>query len=199
MKRALIVITGILALGFIGYRYLEAGGKGTISPRISERSREYLQGRKDSNDTQWRRIEVDDTKDGTSQTGTTVRVDECFSIQVPFPMTEARRESECSYRIFLADPKGYIVVYRHDATAASLDDIPDVQMRRIYTDQYTETTETVGPAEFVTFRRSGTEYEKTAFLLRNGGIYVLSFIIPTNENLDGQFTRMLSSLRFIMK
>lgn len=196
MKKLLIVV-GVIALVSIGFiTYVRLTTKATIYSNLTDRARDYLKDKRSVNDRDWQKTKIDQPVN-TFDKPSFKKVDDpkCFSITVPIPSSEARREADCQYRIFLTDPVGFSIVFRRPVEANSMDDVADVSMRRLYTEQYTEKKIKINDREFYIFKKKDGAYERSAFLLQNKQLFVFSIVVQTNENLDRKFDETLQSIK----
>lgn len=196
MKKYLI-ITGIILLTILtGIFYIRMTTKTTVYSGLSNRAKEYLKDKRGPNDRQWQNTKLEKKGDGSNKSAIkTVDDHNCFSVTIPIPSSEIRREADCQYRIFLTDPVGFSIVFRRSIAANTIDDVADVSMRRLYKDQYVEKISNINGREFYIFRKKADSYEKSAFLLKNNQLYVFSLVVQTNENLDKKFDEMLQSIK----
>jgi hypothetical protein len=183
----------IITVGFVAYVRLTT--KPVIYSGLSDRAKDYLKLKRDSNDREWQNSTLAKPRNTADATVKSVDDDKCFAVKIPIPASELRKEAECQYHFFLVDPVGDAMVFKRAVEAASLQDVADISMRRVYTDQYSEKEINLNGRNILTFKKKEGGYERSAFILENKQLYVFSVVIQTNENLDAKFDEMLKSIK----
>ena len=192
----------MLIAGAVAYYYASLQSRATYSNTLSSRSRRYIEAQKKNNNENWQGVNFESSEQNTVQTtpqsrNTTVNVDNCFSIKIPFSVWLTRRRDQCNWQWGVNTPRATIRAYmRTDTSTPSLDELSDVKMRRLFKDKYVEEKVKVNDKTFLLFEEVTDTYEKTAFHLTNGKIFVLSITTPGKFDLDKQFLQMVSSIKF---
>ncbi len=194
MKKKLLIVA-VVALLIVLIINFNKENKGTISGNLSKRTQEYVKERKIKGELSW--LGVNLNKKGEVEGAKSIQVDRCFSLEIPFSVTEEKNKGECFKIFFTDEPKGTVVVYLRDVDYISIDDDPGVRMRRLDSEKYEEKIKNYNGYEFVIFRVREDSYEKSAFYLADGKLFVLNLIVQTNENLDAEFEQMLSSVKIL--
>lgn len=117
----------------------------------------------------------------------------CYGVTIPYPIFKSSQRDTCSVFVSLRSPKGNVTVdYR---IKESGDTLPDVTMRRIYTDKYIETNLTVNETPMIVFQNVKVEgYEKTAFFEKgNASIAITLKTEVLNNDRDEVFEEILKS------
>ena len=200
MRPFIFLTTGIVVLSVGFVVYVRMTTKPVIQSGLSSRAKEYIEIRRNTNDKDWQRTTVDkEVNPENIPTAKTIDEPECFYIKVPIAASEVRKEGECQYKVFLADPVGFGVFFKRSLDVATIEDVPDVRMRRIYKEQYSEEKKNVGDRTYFVFKKIEGGYEKTAFLLENKELYAFTLRAQTNRDLDSKFDAMLSSVKIYTK
>lgn len=196
MRNFIIFTSVIVILALAFYIYVRITTKPVIYSSLSIRAKEYLKMKKDSDDKDWKNTNVDSVT-GSVEVQATKKVTDlkCFSLTVPFPASEVRKEADCQYRVFITSPAGYVTAYMRAMDVNLLDEEADISMRRVYKDKYLEKKVVINGRTYLTFKGKGDDYEASAFYLKNKKLYVFNLLVPTNENLDKKFDEMLQSIK----
>lgn len=186
------------ALSFIaGIVYFLKGQKATIKQggELTSRSEEYINSRKkQSDDTQWRSVNFDKKRSTEEDLASqTLTFENCYSVPVPFSIANKIEREECVNAITLS-PTGTLVIAVRNSSIKSYDDIPDVSLRRLKKEEYTEKEEIFGNKTFLTFKNKGGSYEKAAFLLEDSHMITIALTVPSNDNLDAKFEVIVKGL-----
>ncbi len=188
---ALIVFIICLLIG-IGV-YLATSIKPSINQdgQLSERSKQFLENRKKNNsDEGWRDVNFEKKRmtDGELENNH-VTIDNCYRLKVPFGVSREEERDTCTYALFL-EPTGLLVVSYKDSSEKSVESISGVIMRRQKETEYKERQS----ESFVVFRKNASEYESSAFIIRNNKILTISLSISSNEDFDSKFDEILKGI-----
>lgn len=199
MRRKILLALIILIIGFVAlFIFIESRKKPVISNKLSERSKEFLEGRKNIANSNLSNLNLNGPV-GEDTRNKRVGRDECFSFVIPYRITIGKYEdqegSECYTRLSFDSPKGAIVAYKFTKPISSWEDIPAVIQRRRDTDEYfPEELKALGGKKFIMFKGKTDLYEKNAFYFTPEYFFVFNLITKTNENLDKEMDAMLSTL-----
>ena len=188
---ALIVFIICLLTG-IGV-YLATSIKPSINQdgQLSERSKQFLENRKKNNsDEGWRDVNFEKKRmtDGELDNNY-VTIDNCYRLKVPFGVAREEERDTCTYALFL-EPIGLLVVSYKDSGETNVESISGVIMRRQKETEYKERQS----ESFVVFRKNASEYESSAFIIRNNKILTISLSIASNEDFDSKFDEILKGI-----
>ncbi len=196
MKTFLIVFGIVAVISMVFIVYVKLTSKAVIYNGISDRGKEYLKVKRNENDREWQGSTLEKPVNANNAaTVKTVKDEHCFEVMVPIPASELRKESECQYRFFLAAPVGDAVVSMRKVEVNSINDVADISMRKLYKEDYLEKQVNVDGRIFLTFKKKDGGYERSAFFLNNKELFIVSFVIQTNEDLDKKFDEMLKSIK----
>ena len=110
-------------------------------------------------------------------------------MKVPFGVSREEERDTCTYALFL-EPTGLLVVSYKDSSEKSVESISGVIMRRQKETEYKERQS----ESFVVFRKNASEYESSAFIIRNNKILTISLSISSNEDFDSKFDEILKGI-----
>jgi hypothetical protein len=201
MKKLIILLLFLSVAVFWFYFLVGSESAPPVTPpegSLSERAKEYLREQKNGS-RQWTRLGGQD-KPSIRQVlgGRRVRVGECFELEIPFPIESVKDKGDCFDLFRISSPRGRIAAYRKRVSVRALEEVPEVQMRRLKNDVYVEKRRVLEGREFLVFQKKGSDYQKTAFQLVGDRLFVLSFVAYDQaDDFDGQFIKMLSSLEFL--
>ena len=187
----------ILITGGI-FVFIELRQEPVISNKLSERSKEFLEGQKFVTNSNLSNLNLNGPV-GEDTRNKRIGRDKCFSFVIPYRITIGKYEdqegSECYTRLSFDNPKGAIVAYKFTKPISSWEDIPAVIQRRRDTDEYyPEELKTLGDKSFIMFKGKTDLYEKNAFYFTPEYFFVFNLLTKTNENLDKEMDAMLSTL-----
>lgn len=197
-KKILLIIFAALLL-FVGiFVFIEFRQKPVISNKLSERSKEFLEGQKFVANSNLSNLNLNGPV-GEDTRNKRVGRDKCFSFVIPYRITIGKYEdqegSQCYTRLSFDSPKGSIVAYKFTKPVSSWEDIPAVIQRRRDTDEYyPEEEKTLNGKTFILFKGKTDTYEKNAFYFTPEYFFVFNLLTKTNENLDKEMDAMLSTL-----
>ena len=193
-KKLHIAVAAVVLLGLVIFLVVKRDQYKSNS--LSERAKEFIQNQKKNPESQWYGVDLEKKRNAAINTPQIKQVGQCFSLDVPFPITDIKHMGTCFDRFATDLPKGAVIVYVQDSNVNFIDDDSGVHMRRTYVDKYDERNIKVGDREYLVFKLKNGGYERSAFYLSSGKLFVLNLLSDTNENLDKQFERMLSSVKF---
>lgn len=196
MKRIVLVTVPILVLA--GVLYLSRiPSKGTVLGEMTDRAREFIQGRREENDKFWRSVFFGkEGGENVTPTPLAKQIGECFTITVPFEVFNQYEKGECAYYFATEDPKGKVNAYIREVGVDDYDDLPGVRLRRER--EYKEEIWDANGREYLVFKNEDSlrEYEILAYNLSGRGLFTLSFIAYTNQEFEEKFREMLGSVEF---
>ena len=166
--------------------------------QLSQRAKEFIAMKKEIGDTMWKT--VNPNSGGKILGAQKITADSCFSISIPVAVRDIKKTAPCFLEITLSTPMARIVVYEKESPTPIFDEISGVQLRRSEPQEYFEAKENNNQRTYITFKKNHqsttAEYEKTAFLLQDTRLFVLTLSAPTNQNLDPLFHSILSSIDY---
>lgn len=199
LRKILFGFLSVIIIFAVIFFFSELNQKATIKGSLSERSQEFIENQKIST-----RSSILKEVDLTGPTGEDTRDkrigrDNCYSFIIPYRVAIKRFDDAsgniCYGRFTFDSPKGAIVAYITPKIVSSWEDIPAVIQRRRDTDEYyPEEQKNLGGKNFIMFRLKDGSYEKHAFYYSPDYFFVFNLITKTNENLDRDLDKMLSSL-----
>jgi hypothetical protein len=189
MKKFLFIVAGIILLaGGIGYGvsvYLKESNKTVIHSTISERSKEFIASQSGQQTGDWRSVNLDKKRAGESDFDSNrVTVKDCYSLIVPFAVSDSRQNDPCVYYAILSSPRGNMTTSLRDVGFAKAEEAPDVNFRRGKKDQYKESTLTTDKGIFLVFTDSTTGTEKTAFGMIGRKLFTVSLGIGATDDVQ---------------
>ncbi len=204
MLKKILLILLIIFFVFLGmFVFIELRQKPIISNELSQRSQEFIKGKKFTNNSQWANLNLKGGE-GEDTRGKRIGRDNCYSFVMLYRVTIAKYEDQsgnvCTSRFSFETPKGAILAYEYVKPVASWDDIPAVVQRRRQTEEYyPEELKTLNGKTFLMFRTKNDVYEKNVFYYTDSYFLVFNFLTRTNENLDRDLDTMLASIEFYKK
>lgn len=197
MKKITLVatITVIIGIGIYFYYYSTHRSSINSPGTLSTRAKEYLHTDKREYNEDWRNVSFKE-KYETDVSKKQVNIDNCFSIYIPFLISLHRPEGSCGHFFMLKEPKGTVVVYDRETEITSLDEETGVNFRRSVSKEYVEAKVTVNGRSFLTFKKKGESYEKTAFLLHTNKLFVITLSAVDSTGMEPNFMTILNSVQF---
>lgn len=168
----------------------------SVSNELSDRSKEYLRGEKNRNESVFNNFDVENNYTPKSELGES-KVGNCFSIAVPFVVHEKRSRDTCFVQFLLDTPKGIVAAYEKNTTSQDIEELSDIQFRRQSPKDYQEEIKQENGLTFYIYKKNDPYvYEKMALVQNKPGkILVVSLTANTNENLDSKFDTILESIK----
>lgn len=197
MKKVIIIFLVIVILCGVGFYVYLLRQRAIISTTLSDRSKEYLKSRSEKNteDTSLEYVDIDKKQ---AQRNVEVTIGDCFSIKIPFQVTNTRfKKDECFGNFSIENPKGILVVYENKGKIGDFDQVPGVSLRRIKSSEYKEEKKIINNIQYVLFEKKGDTYEKIAFSYDSAAYFTASLIGYSNENLDDKLDEILASRKEI--
>ena len=188
---ALVVFSSCLLIGIGIYFVTSAEPSINQDGQLSERSKEFLENRKENkSDEGWRDVNFEKKRMTDNELENNyVTIDKCFRLKVPFGVSREEERDVCTYALSL-EPTGWLVVSYKESSAADIESISGVIMRRQKKEEYKERQS----ESFTVFRKNASEYESSAFIIRNGKMLTVSLSIPSNEDYDSKFDEILKGI-----
>jgi len=193
-KISIIFVVGLILI--VCFLVIQTKNENKISKNneLSDRAKQYLANKKETDDSSWRNVEVNTKKRSNGESSEDFNADNCFSFVVPFPISNINQKGECSYSILVDSPRGRVVIFKRNVSVSHLDEVADIIMRKNNKAAYQQNSIKAKNNEFMTFKKTDIQtYEKSAFMLKDGMI-AITLIASTNENLDDKFAKMIDSV-----
>ncbi len=198
MKKMLIVaVLIILSAAAVALALLRQPKADLHAGTLSSRARQYITDRENQNDNSWHGLNFAGTRyvKADGPTPGSYGIGDCFSIRIPFAVTDVKKLGDCFNQYTITKPKGLVVVYKDRGTYDSLDDITGITMRRQQPAMYKEESRESGGNHFIVFTKTDeSTYEKSAFLLKGKSLYMVNLLSSQYPDSDAQFDHMLTSL-----
>lgn len=168
MKKSVFIIFIVLLFitisGIGGYVYIVESTKPIIGTKMSERSKEFLENQKHREDSDLRSVNLERKRANESDFDSNrVTVMDCYSVVIPFPVADDRQHEPCVYYAILESPVGNVTTNLREVGYSSVNDAPDVVLRRGKKDQYREESFISNNRTYLVFTDIQTNVEKTAF------------------------------------
>jgi hypothetical protein len=195
--KSMFIILGGMIIAFAVIVVLTS--RTQVNTTLSDRAKEFIKQQRDTNNSYWQQSSVG-KEVSAAPNQADLSVGPCFRIHIPFPLKYNKLEGECLANLTTLSPDGgRIITYANKTNANSVDDDTGVKLRRSQKDEYTENREITGGKTFVTFQKKDGGYEKSAFYIYNGRLFVLNLIINGNPSVeyDQKFKEMLTSVEFL--
>jgi hypothetical protein len=199
MKKILLFIVVLLAVGVCGYAVVMKSNTTTIYSGLTDRGKEYIKEKKKDNAVPWLVIDIDGvTSTGSANLGKNKVFDNgCFTMIIPFEVEKQKKQGECFFYYTTLSPRASLTVYYQDADATNLNEDTSVMMRRSNKGMYSEKSVEMNGRTYVIFEKSeNNTYEETAFNITQGKLFVLNLNTYSSESSDSEFQQMLRSLEF---
>lgn len=195
-KKIFIVVLVVILLGAAYMVWSTLADRKIQTGVLSDRAREYIDQQKSGNDDLWRSVDLENT-DGNKPRSVAVNKKGCYSFTMPFGLYREHKREGC--RVFLStdNPRGTLTAML-DAKiqVGSVEELPDVMMRKNKKDVYAESPITVNGMTFLSFKSTESGYERAAFYKTDTGVFSIALTANTNEDLDKQFKATLETLKF---
>ncbi len=187
-----ILLISILIIGFLLSPYGQKllAGKSLRTDQISDRSKEYIDSQKESNE-MWKTTDL--SKKGPAK-ATVFDVDGCFTITIPYNIIVTRKDKECDYQINTGRPKTTIIAYVNKSNVDSLDEDSGVRLRRSRSNEYQEINKKIGDRTFLIFKKKAGVFNVNAFYKTGSILLVVNMKGYTADDLSNDFYDMLSSV-----
>jgi hypothetical protein len=189
-----ILIGSIGIFTFLNTSYAKAFlmGKNIKNDSMSERSKEFIKDQKDESEL-WNNANFMKRQEGEF---TVVNVDDCFTINIPYQVTNQRKDAPCDFHIAVTRPKASIIAYVTDLPGAGLNEDSGVRLRRRKTDKYSEYSYKSNIGTYLIFKHKVSAFERNAFLAHEGKLLVVNVIALVPDDLTNDFHEMLNSVQF---
>jgi hypothetical protein len=200
-KKKILLVLAILIVGLILIS-TQIKQKTVINSSLSERSKEFLEGKKFAPNSQWTNVNLSGPQKNDTR-NQRIGKDDCYSYVIPYRVTVGHYDEQpgtkCYMRVSFDKPRGAILTYISKTEAKGFDDFASIKQRREQTEEfYPEEVKTIGTKTFIMFRGKGGSYEKNAFYFSSSNeVFVFNLITRTNENLDKEFDKMLATVEFV--
>lgn len=195
-KIALLILVLCILIGAIlmlpGVQKILAG-KNVRTDNISRRSKDFIEDQKIESE-KWRNADI--SKKGKVEP-TTIDVDGCFTITIPFKIAFTRKDTTCDFQINTERPKAKIIAYLIPITIQTLDDDSGVRMRRADKDTYKEYSKIYNETRFIIFQKKTGAFERIAFAQFGQKMLVVNVEALTGDDLTTDFHAMLNSVQLI--
>ncbi len=193
MKKTLliIVISLVCVVGVAGGILLATTSKKSPSTVLSGRSQEFIDKQKGESDAVWRNINMNGKEDFLNQQ---IQSEQCFEYTVPFSSSRVVNNGECSQTVYLRNPSGQLTVALSKTAATDVSETSGVAFRRSKGELYMESEVTTSLGTFISFTGKENGFEQTAFLMKDSQILTIALTSPTNEDLSGEFVKLLQSV-----
>ncbi len=190
-----LLLTVLIVTGWFWLRPLNP-----TSAELNKRTNEFIQEQRQLGNQDFTNVDLyNNERSGQSDGNKTIVIKKCFSFFLPFAINLQKKMGECWQWYSIDSSRGQITIYLRPTDLQSLDQDSGVQMRRVYKDQYQESSQTFNNNNWLVFNKKGQQYEVTAFNLRQGRLFVLNLLSTNSDNLDKQFDQMLESVKFLDK
>lgn len=190
-KRRLIFISLVLffiiGLGFSIYFFLRPNT--IIQSNLSERALEFIE----KNEGELGKAVLTPVEKRVNEP---ILVPGCFSFTFPFELGTYREQEKCNWIYNTKNPIGRIVVRLRDANIESVDELPDVNFRKIR-QEYSSSEKTLGGNQYLIFEKTENGYELSAFRIVNEKILTVSLTSQVNRGLSREFESLLESLKVL--
>lgn len=190
----LILVLGIGVFAFLNSSYAKdlLSEKNISQDSVSDRSREFMESQGTS-DPLWgnTQLEANETAGPT-----TVNIDDCFTIVVPYQIAIERKDGECNYHIGTQSPKANIITSLKPMSR-SFEEDTGITLRRTRSETYEEYSQTIGGRYFIIFIRNDSIYERQAFTQIGSNILTVSIEGRTAKDLTDDFHKMLESIEIL--
>lgn len=154
-------------------------------PELSQRAREYIAQKKKSGEVEWRSV-----GNGNVLGAQTVTVGNCFTLSVPLPVSDVKKDGECFRTIITEGPRTTITAYQKNSDVP-LGEESGVTMRRSLKETYREYE--VKP--FTVFYAKKEEHEYVGFSVQDGKLIVVT--MRSSQPLNDLYAKMLSSVTLL--
>ena len=200
MKKIIIVVFVVIVVGF--FSYISFVQTTTISPHLSDRSKQYIEEQKRTQHSVWSGVNFE-SKNKFKMTESEVLSaqqmhQECFNLTIPYEIELRRQLEGCNTQIHTTNPKATIVVTVMENKGGDLSAIAAIQLRRNKADIYQESSKYVNGREYIVFEKQDWTYEKTAFTNWNGDVVTLTLSAPSNRKMNTVFDNLLSSFEYLL-
>jgi hypothetical protein len=191
-----IVLLLLVAAGIGGYVYLKESTTTVIRSELSDRSKEFITSRKKDEDAAWQTVNLDNKRAGEHDFDSqTVTVKNCYTVVVPFQISDDRTNEPCVYYAILQSPRGNMTTNLRSVGFQKVEDSPDVHFRRGKKDIYREESVTIKNQPILIFTDITGESGKTAFTMVDGKIFSVSMNISAADELQvRQMKKIVESL-----
>lgn len=192
----LILIVLLAGAGVGGYVYLMETTKPVIRTTLSARSKEFISGRTGKDDKSWRTVNLDKKYAGEHDFDSNrVTVKNCYSVVVPFDVSDSRQNDPCIYYAILSSPRGNMTTSLRDVGFTKVTDAPDVTFRRSKKEIYKESNLTAQGTEFLVFSDITNGTDQTAFGMIGGKLFTATVSIGGSEDVKNrQLKKILESV-----
>ena len=190
-KKILILITVVLLLLVGGY-FLILPQKSTSSV-LSSRAEEFMKQQKLADSKVWRNVV---TTSAHKELNQEIRVEKCFSFRVPFIIDHSSIGPECSVTVSL-DGSGQITASKRIVEFGDVTEAPDVVFRKRNEEYKEQVVVAKSGKKYLTFIRTVEGFEQTGFMISGGQYVTISLSKSTNEDLQEEFSQLISSLELL--
>lgn len=193
MKKILLIIVLLIVclVGVTGGIFFATTSKKAPSTVLSERSQEFMDKQKGESHEVWRNVDVQGEEDAFNQH---IQSEQCFEYTVPFSSSRVVTNGGCSQTVYLKNPSGQLTVALSKTGATDVSETSGVAFRRSKGELYTESDVTTRLGTFISFTGKESGFEQTAFLLKDSQLLTIALTSPTNEDLSGEFIKLLQSV-----
>lgn len=195
MKKKIVIFLIVGGIVGVGVYYLRSYQKTNIRQTLSGRAEEYIKKQQKLGSGEWSRLSLKNEE--APKAGETYVTKNCFSLQIPFPVTSVKEKSGCGRIYWLERPKGSVRVFRMKSNAATIEEDPAVRSRSLNKTEYKEGQLTANKKTFIVFKKTLSGFEKAAFYLEGQELIAITLIANTSENLDKSFSNMLNSFKIL--
>lgn len=164
---------------------------------LSERGKKYLETQKTNPASDFANIESFEQDMGYIPAGKPFTVGDCFELIIPLTVTTVKNEEKCFSDYTSTNPKGHIRAYMRDDISASVEDIGDVKMRRMFPQKYEEQEIIANNSKYLAYTNIESNDEMTAFSLHNGKVFILVLDYPLTRHEKEMMRELLNSVTFL--
>ncbi len=193
----LIIVVLLTGMGYAGYTQLLASNKAIISNELSERSKEFLATQQGSESAALGNVNVNQVRRGEHDFDSQrIQVPDCYSLVVPFPVSDSRQNSPCVYYALIESPRGNLTTSLRNVGFRSADEAPDVSLRRSKKDQYRENIVVINQVKYLIFTDTQSGVEKSAFGMHGEQLFTLSLSLGGDDEAKSrQMKKILESVK----